>query len=130
MRGSLLDISGQAIQFESKLRTMNIPIHRIAMVVNVSIPEENLDNPRSHHPTSNNVRATLTDGSALVCEVLASKDGKLLGHSEIYGKMEIPITYIQHLTFGDFETEKLESPFNEWIVHQSKEPEYSKKTSP
>ena len=130
MRGSLLGISGQAIQFESKLRTMNIPINRIAIAVNVSILKENLDNPRSHRLTSHKVRATLTDGSALVCEVLASKDGKLLGHSEIYGKMEIPITYIQHLTFGDFEKEKLESPFDEWIVHQSKEPEYSKKTSP
>ena len=130
MRGSLLDISGQRIQFESKLRKMNIPVNRVAMVVNVSMPEEDLDKPRDSHTTNDNVRATLTDGSTLVFEALESNNGKLLGHSPFYGEMAIPITSIQHLTFGEFEKEKLKSVFDEWVVQQGREPEYSKQPPP
>ena len=130
MRGSLLDISGQRIQFESKLRKMNIPVNRVAMVVNVSMPEEDLDKPRDSHITNDNVRATLTDGSTLVFEALESNNGKLLGHSPFYGEMAIPITSIQHLTFGEFEKEKLKSVFDEWVVQQGREPEYSKQPPP
>jgi len=130
MRGSLLDISGQRIQFESKLRKMNIPVNRVAMVVNVSMPEEDLDKPRDSHITNDNVRATLTDGSTLVFEALESNDGKLLGLSPFYGEMAIPIASIQHLTFGEFEKEKLKSVFDEWVVQQGREPEYSKQPPP
>ena len=44
-RGKLLTINEQTIQFDSKLRKLTIPIHRVARVVDVSKSQSN----RDHH---------------------------------------------------------------------------------
>ena len=130
-RGSLLGISGQTIQFESKLRKLIVPVNRMARVVNVSKPEEELDEPAPVAADSvRTVRATLADGSILVFEALESSDGKLVGCSSIYGEMAIPIKSIWHLNFGDFEKEKFKSLFEEWVVRPAREPEFSKPSPP
>jgi len=131
MRGSLLGISRQIVQFESKLRTLVIPINRLIRVVDVSKPEEDTEELAAIAASpKGTVRANLSDGSILVFEALKSMAGKLLGHSPIYGEMAIPIGSIQHLTFGEFEKEGFDPLFEEWVVQPSKEPEFGKQSLP
>jgi len=103
MRGSLLNISGQTIQFESKLRKLAIPINRMARVVDVSKPEEHPDKPvvaNDAPDIKGKVRVTLADGSILVFEPLESKDGRLLGRSPIYGEMAVHSRTFANSTLG------------------------------
>jgi len=122
-RGSLLGINTQTVQFESKLRKQTVPVGLMARVVNVTNP----DAKSSHAPASttdltDQVRASLADGSILVFRALQSRDGKLVGRSNIYGDMAIPTESIQSLSMGGFAAEPLKSVFSEWVLHPAQEP--------
>jgi hypothetical protein len=126
-RDKLLGINGQMIQFDSKLRKLTIPINRVARVVDVSKPEELPDDPvvvNDAPDITGGVRVTLTNGSILILGPLESKDGKLSGHSPIYG--EVTVNSIDHLRFGNYETELFKSVFEEWVVRPGKEPEFGR----
>ena len=121
-RGSLLGISAQTVQFESKLHTQSVPIDRLAQVVSISQPKHVSGIPTD--PTGR-VRVTLTDGSILICEDLAFTEGTLLGHSKIYGDLVVPTGCILDLHLGDFEKGKLKSLFEEWVVLSAQEPQFN-----
>ena len=134
-RGKLLTINGQAIQFDSKLRKLAIPINRVARVVDISKsrsnqepryarPEEQSNEPVAINDASDLVRITLADRSILIFEPLRSEDGMLLGHSPIYGAGAVPMNSIHYLHFGGYEGESLKPVFEEWVVQPSKEPEF------
>ena len=128
-RGKLLGINGQTIQFESKLRKLTVAVDRVACVVEVSKPDEDLDEGPDEPAAvaadpAGRVRATLADGSVLVFEALESRDGKLSGRSSIYGEMAIPVNGIRRLQFGHHDAAKLESAFEDWVVRPGKEPEF------
>ena len=117
-RGKFLDFQGQAIQFDSKLREFSVPIDRIARVVDVS------DSTLPRFQPKSEVRVTLTDGSILIFEPLEVQDGKLLGHSSIYGEVSVPLNSIQYLYFGE-KAKSFTAAFEKWIVRPAKEPTYS-----
>ena len=125
-RGSLLSMSTQTLQFESKLRKQTVPVDRLACVVNISEPEEE---PNEISVTTTDpkgqVRADLADGSILIFTALESRDGKLIGHSSLYGDMAIPTQSIQYLHMGGLERKTLASPFEEWVVRPAQEPTFS-----
>ena len=123
-RGKLLTINGQTIQFDSKLRKLTISINRVARVVDVSKPEEQPNKSVVVTDALNLVRITLADRSILVFEPLRSQDGKLLGHSPIYGTVAVPVNSIHYLHFGNYEVESSKSVFEEWVVRPSKKPEF------
>jgi len=130
-RGSLLAISGQTVQFESKLRKQVVPVDRLARVVNVSQPEKEPNEPlEATTDLPGQVRVNLAGGSILVFEQTESKDGELVGRSPIYGDVAIPTKSIQSLNVGGFEEETLKSPFEEWVVRPAKEPEFSTPSPP
>ena len=62
------------------------------------------------------VRADLAGGSILIFTALESRDGKLIGHSSLYGDVAIPTDSIQYLYMGDLERKTLSSPFEQWGV--------------
>ena len=130
-RGSLLGLSAQTIQFESKLRKQIVPLARVARVVNVSKPEEGPNEPSATTTDlTGKIRASLADGSVLIFEALESRDSKLIGRSAIYGDMAIPTDSIQELQLGGFEEDRFKSLFEAWVVHAAKEPEFSKASPP
>ena len=113
-RGKLLSFNGQAIQFDSKLRTASVPMDRVARVVNVSKPETRPDDaPKAK------LCVKLTDGSILVFEPLEVKNNKLLGRSPIYGAVSVPVESIQHLYFGE-RAKFFKDAFEEWVVRPAK----------
>ena len=121
-RGKLLSFNGQTIQFDSKLRQFSVPIGRVAQVVDVSVngsqglavsgqrsavSEEVVNNQRKNQSSASKVGVRLTDGSILIFEPLAVKDGELLGKSSIYGAVTVPVDSIEHFYFGDKEHIKI-----------------------
>ncbi len=131
-RGTLLDFQGQTVQFDSKLREFSIPIDRIARVVNISdkrlliksepsSTESRKLKAESHSQPE--IRVTLTDGSILIFEPLEVQNGKLLGHSSIYGEVSVPVDSIWYLHFGA-EAKSFKAAFEKWTVRPAKEPEY------
>ena len=126
-RGSLLAISGETIQFESKRRKQTVPISRLARVVNVSRPDEP---PEETADLRGQVRVSLADGSILVFEPTDSKEGALVGRSPIYGDVAIPTRSIWRLNVGGFEKDMLKFSFEDWVVHPAKEPEFGEPSPP
>ena len=137
-RGKLLGINGETVQFDSKLRKFSIPIDHVARVVDVSV--DSLQEPAvssqkgqnplpltadSRQPTAiqSEIRVTLADNPILIFEPLEVKDGKLLGHSSIYGDVSVPVNSIQYLHFGE-KAKSFKSVFEEWVVRPAKEPAY------
>lgn len=118
-RGTLLDFQGQTVQFDSKLREFSIPIDRVARVVNISKDNRN----RQASTDQPEVRVTLTDGSILIFEPLEVQDGRLLGHSSIYGEVSVPVDSVRYLHFGA-EAKSFTAAFEKWTVRPAKEPEY------
>ena len=138
MRGKFLGFSGQMLQFDSKLRRFSIPINCVARVVDVSgdnrqpsavgsqeetFPHEKPGSLTSDDFQQSEVRVTLTDGSILVFEPLEVQDGRLLGHSSIYGEVSVPVDGIQSLHFGK-KARSFKTAFEKWLVRPAKEPTY------
>ena len=137
-RGKLLGISEQTVQFDSKLRKFTVPIDRVSRVVEV-IGENSRQpsavsrqqnsslsdsrKPKADSHSQSEVRVTLTDNPIFIFEPLEIKDGKLLGHSPIYGDISVPVDSIQYLHFGE-KAKSFKSVFEEWVVRPAKEPTY------
>ncbi|MDE0400025.1 MAG: hypothetical protein OXL96_19695 [Candidatus Poribacteria bacterium] len=117
-RGKFLDFQGQTIQFDSRLREFSVPIDRVARVVDVSG-----DGLHQASTTQTEVRVTLTDGSILIFEPLEVKEGKLIGHSSVYGAVSVPVSSIEHLYFGE-KAKSFKAAFEKWNIRPAKEPAY------
>ncbi len=127
MRGTLLGITESSVHFESKLRKRMIPIDRLAHVVCVREPDGVGGGPsRDTTGLTQGVRAHLVHGSVLIFAPRVARDGKLLGHSAIYGEIAVPIASIQELTLGGFEQAPFHSLFRDWVVHPAPEPHFTK----
>ena len=120
-RGRLLGIAGQRIAFESKLRKQIVPVERVARVVNVSEVEEKQSDTTD---LEGQVSACLEAGSILRFEVLESRDGKLIGHSALYGDVAIPWDSIRDLNLGHFDKAPFRSVFQNWVVRPAREPAF------
>lgn len=124
-RGSLQGISVQTIQFESKLRKQAVPVDRIARVVNVTKPEQKPNAaPDTLIDSAGQVRVSLADGSRLIFAAIESRDGELIGRSDIYGDVAIPTDRILNLSMGGFEKELFNSLFEDWVVRSAREPDF------
>ena len=117
-RGKFLDFQGQTIQFDSRLRKFSVPINRVARVVDVSG-----DGFHQGSATQTEVRVTLTDGSMLIFEPLEVKEGRLIGHSSIYGEASVPVNSIEYLYLGE-KAKSFKAAFEKWNIRPAKEPAY------
>ena len=130
-RGKLLGITGQMVQFDSKLRKFSVPIERVSQIVDVSedsSQDEQNAMPPTPITTQSEIRVTLTNSPILIFEPLEVKDGQLLGHSSIYKKISVPIESIQYLHFGE-KAKSFKSIYEKWVVRPAREPEYEDKSA-
>ncbi|MCP5528569.1 MAG: hypothetical protein H7A47_17400 [Verrucomicrobiales bacterium] len=128
-RGRLVAIGDGIIRFASKQRVSDIPLDRIARVVDIAVPAGD-SGPMTSGPAAleHAVRVVLDDGSILRFEPTATSGGRLLGSSPVYGRLAIPIRSIQRVSVGDFEKDKFELRFSEWMARPAREPEYGERS--
>ena len=134
-RGNLISFNGKIIQFDSNLKTLDIPIDRVARIVDISIDDTeqpiNDEEPQEHQKpdsqqpetTQSLVRFALIHNPILIFEPIEVKDDRFLGHSQIYGDVSIPIISIQYLHFGD-KAKSFKSVFEKWVARTAKEPDF------
>ncbi len=134
-RGNLIAFDGKTFQFASNLKTLEIPIDRVARIVDISIDntEQSINveevqeqqKPDSQKPetTQSLVRFALIHNPILIFEPIEVRDDRFLGHSQIYGDVSIPIKSIQYLHFGD-KAKLFKSVFEKWIARSAKEPDF------
>ncbi|MYF99557.1 hypothetical protein F4212_10590 [Candidatus Poribacteria bacterium] len=138
-RGKLISFNEKTIQFESRLKTLTIPIERVARIVDISVNDTDEpvketdvkeesdvshkpDIPQSTTPISQ-VRFALIHNPILIFEPLEVKGDKLFGHSDIYGDVSVPVNSIQYIHFGE-KAKSFKSVFENWAVRQAKEPNF------
>ena len=146
-RGNLVSFNGKTIQFNSGLQNLEIPIDRVARIVNISTndSENELDEQNNNDedlqtqqkPDSketetfehaektlgSTVRFALIHNPILIFEPLKVKDDRLLGHSQIYGEVSVPMNSIQYIHFGE-KAKSFKSVFENWIARPAKEPDF------
>lgn len=124
-RGRLVAIDDGLIRFASKQRASDIPRERIARVVDIAVAEADhkATSADTMHP-ENRVRVVLDDGSILVFEPTASSGGRLLGRSSVYGPLAVPIRSIRRVSVGDFEKDRFDLRFADWMARPAREPDY------
>ncbi|MCG9127542.1 hypothetical protein JT359_08095 [Candidatus Poribacteria bacterium] len=137
-RGTLLNLNGQTIQFESKLKISTIPINRIARIVDIS--DEKADNvkiqnqqetvkkdsliPNKENKSLSEIRFALIHNPIVIFQPNEVKGERLVGTSAIYGDISIPLQNIQYIHFGE-KAKSFKSVFADWVVRPAKEPAFS-----
>lgn len=134
-RGNLISFDGKTMQFDSNLKTLEIPIDRVARVVDISVDDTeqptNDEEPQEHQKsdsqqeetTQSLVRFALIHNPILIFEPIEVKDDRFLGQSQIYGDVSIPIKSIQYLHFGD-KAKSFKSVFEKWVARSAREPDF------
>lgn len=140
-RGDFISFNGEIIRFSSNLQTHNIPIERVARIVDISVDqteqpkhdEEPVNNQEAqeHQKPDNQqlktnqdlVRFALIHNPIMIFEPIGVKGEKFIGHSQIYGEVSIPVNSIQYIHFGD-KAKSFKSVFEQWVVRLAKEPDY------
>ena len=134
-RGNFISFNGKTIQFDANLQTLEIPIDRVARIVDISIEDTeqpiNVEEPQEHQkPDSqqsetaqSKVRFALIHNPILIFEPIGVKDDRFLGRSQIYGDVSIPVKSIQYLHFGN-KAKSFKSVFEKWVVRSAKEPDF------
>ena len=128
-RGNLISFDSKTMQFDSNLKTLDIPIDRVARVVDISVDDTekpaNNEEPQEQQQdnTQSLVRFALIHNPILIFQPVEVRDDRFLGNSQIYGDVSIPIKSIQYLHFGD-KAKSFKSVFEKWVVRSAKEPDY------
>jgi hypothetical protein len=131
MRGTLVAIHGDTVEFESRRRRATVPLRLLTRVVTIRTTEDeggNVEGNGNVPPAL--VRVTLNDGSVLSFEAIESKHGVLRGHSPVYGETTIPVENIAELDLGPTAAEDTGSAFQSWVAQPAREPEFSRPAKP
>ena len=130
-RGTLLGIQGQTLRFESKLREMSVPLERLARVIRISPPTGGENEPDGAADAAQRmVRATLADGSMFLFEVVQSQAEQLQGRSPLYGELTLPWAQVKRLNFADFEVNRRQFAFQDWVVQPAQGPGFGEPVDP
>lgn len=134
-RGDFINFDGKIIQFASNLKTHDIPIDRVARIVDISTDdteqpinnEEQQEHPKPDSQQSetaqSTVRFALIHNPIMIFKPIEVKDDRFLGHSQIYGDVSIPVKSIQYLHFGD-KAKSFKSVFEKWVARSAIEPDF------
>ena len=119
-QGKLLSFNKNAVSFELASENYTVPVERLDKVVSV----ERLDQANSdilNYDFKSQTRLFLVDGSVL--DLIVKKYDKefLIGKSNIYGEVAIPVASIQKINLGGFESDVFESKYDEWIIRSAEE---------
>ena len=134
-RGDFISFDGKIIQFASNLKTHDIPIDRVARIVDINTddteqPINNEEQQEHQKPDSqqsetaqSTVRFALIHNPIMIFKPIEVKDDRFLGHSQIYGDVSIPVKSIQYLHFGD-KAKSFKSVFEKWVARSAIEPDF------
>ncbi len=139
LRGRLLNIRENDIEFESRLETLRIDRQRVAAIVWLHLPSAgNLDKPAAeltaHNDPENDfilddeheslMQAHLADGFSITLTPERLLNGYIQGQSELLGKCSFPAASIRELFLGNPEGRESLAAYDQWIAQHAKEPDW------
>ncbi len=130
LRGRLIAIHSDHVEFESRLEVFRFPRERVATIIWILNPEkiqpagEPVEEPRAS-PARSTVLQTVLSGGFLVSMVPAGlSEGLLYGESPVLGQCSVPAISISRLYLGDPAQRRDTSAYSQWRARHACEPDW------
>ncbi|CAD7701906.1 unnamed protein product [Ostreobium quekettii] len=130
LRGRLIGIHADSVEFESRLEVFRFPRERVSAVIWISNPPgpqtANHATDEADQPASDStILQTVLAGGFLVSMTPVSMiDGKLHGESAVLGNCRVPATAISQLYLGDPAEREQTSAWSQWRAKHAVEPDW------
>lgn len=145
LRGRMLGLSGDQIEFESRLETLRFDRSRVAAIVWLDAPKKNDAKPDSvdeglevpaAEPTGDAdgfatddendgiIQAQLADGFSITMKPLRLVDGRIEGTSGLLGKCSFPARSVRELFTGDPKASQQLAAYDTWVTAMAREPDW------
>lgn len=134
LRGNLLSLTAQDVQFESRLEPLRISRSRLAAIVRLESPPpaspaettEDADGfiTGPEEPGTLPVQLTLADGYQITAAPAGLDSDFLTCSSEELGQLRLPPATIREIRIGNPEDTPVAIAFQKWIAQPAKEPDW------
>ncbi|MEO2031574.1 MAG: TlpA disulfide reductase family protein [Planctomycetaceae bacterium] len=130
LRGRLIAINSDSVEFESRLEVFRFPRERVATVVWIQNPEKKRGpgeavGEAETTPRDAAVLQTVLNGGFLVSMTPARlSDGQLHGESSVLGHCSVPANAISRLYLGNPEQRKDTAAYSQWRAKHALEPDW------
>ena len=139
LRGRLLSIREQDVEFESRLETLRIDRQRVAAIVWLHLPPvSRIEEPAGENSATvdsengfvmeddddSSMQAHLADGFSITLTPERLVDGHIQGQSELLGKCSFPAASIRELFLGNSDGRESLAAYEQWIAQHAKEPDW------
>ena len=130
LRGRLIAIHSDSVEFESRLEVFRFPRERVATIVWIKNPDRNRDagDPVEEievDSASSTVLQTVLNGGFLVSMTPARlSNGLLYGDSPVLGRCSVPAATISRLYLGDPEQRNSTAAYSQWRARHGLEPDW------
>lgn len=127
LRGRLIAIDEDVIEFESRLERFRFERERISAVVWIQNPDTAPNDPKSKVVPKQSVtelQTVLSGGLMVSMTPVALRDGSLQGHSSVLGECQVPAAAISRLYLGDPEQREHTAAYSQWKARHAQEPDW------
>jgi len=129
-RGRLKRITEQELIFESRSRSVRIPLDRIAKVVAVlQLQASDAAPDMPPEPKVGWITVLIQGGSRLQFTPTSFDKGQLLGRSALYGPVSVPTEHLNEFFLGGLTEGLKASEYEDWFMRPAAEPVYDEARS-
>ena len=131
LRGRLIAVHEDDVEFESRLEVFHFPRERVAAVIWIQNPEKNrnaLSTLKKERPSrvDSSMMQTVLHGGYLVSMTPAHvTDGLLHGESNVLGNCSVPANAISRLHLGNPNERKHTAVYSQWRAKHAVEPDWN-----
>ena len=130
LRGRLVAVHSDHVEFESRLEMFQFPRERVAAIVWIVHPKTNrpADGPPAKpqpRPAQSTVLQTVLSGGFLVSMTPTGlSEGLLYGESPVLGRCSVPAVSISRLHLGDPQQRSNTAAYSQWRARHASEPDW------
>ncbi|MBC7965416.1 MAG: TlpA family protein disulfide reductase, partial [Fuerstia sp.] len=145
LRGRMLGLNGDQIEFESRLETLRFDRSRVGAIVWLDAPKKEDTQPAAPaegektpalQPTESvegfapdnedeaTLQAQLADGFSISMKPLRLVDGRIEGTSALLGKCSFPARSVKELFTGDSKANQRLAAYDTWVARMAREPDW------
>ncbi len=152
LRGRLLAVEGDKIEFESRLETLRFERSRVGAIVWLDPPKKEVPKPAdsektaadaatvaaTHAPPASDtdgfaaddaaaetvLQAQLADGFSITMTPLRLINGRIEGSSALLGKCSFPANSVRELFTGDPKASQRLAAYDTWVTKMAREPDW------
>ena len=145
LRGRLLGLDGNRLEFESRLETLRFDRSRVGAIVWLDPPKKETPKPTaadagenvtpelstditegfaSDSDSEDMLQAQLADGFSMTMKPLRLVDGRIEGTSALLGKCSFPARSVRELCTGNPNASQRLAAYDTWVTAMAREPDW------